>query len=270
MDDEIARKLLRKLPAKFGRRSAVQLGQAFVFGGDDMVNTDGEPLSMPGGRTPLATLVGNEVAFKTYLTLVLMTKTSPHNLYRPRMFTELAEILAYEVLKPPNYRSGPGTRRVKRAMTLLNTLGLIKMTTNRGEFSVMVAHMPNADSPPFITLPTQLWSNGWLLDMKPPALAVYIYLRLIGARKGHPVAIDQYDLARTGLSDDTVARGIRQLRCLGIIDQRPAPIDDRYGRRKIHQRAVLVDDNRMALDSNTDPVNMEESWDQQWAAALEL
>lgn len=270
MDDRTARKLLRTFPGKFGRRAAVQLGQAFVFGGEEMVNPEGEPLAMPGGRTPLVTLVGNDVAFKTYLTLVLMTKSPPHDLYRPRMFTELAEILAYEVLEPPDYRSGPGTRRVKRAMTLLHKFGLIKMTTNRGEFSVRVTHMPNAETPPFISLPTQLWSHGWLLIMKPPALAVYMYLRFVGARKGHPVAIDPYDRARTGLSDDTVARGLRQLGELGIVDQRPAVIEDRYGRRRTHPRALLIDDDRIVVDTGTEPVDTRDRWDEQWAAASNI
>lgn len=268
MGDQTARKLLRKLPRQFGRRAAVQFGKAFVLGGDEIVNADGKPLSMPNGGTPISTLVGNEVAFKAYLTLVLMTKTPPHELFRSRVFAELAEILGFEVLEPPEYRPGPGTRRVRRAMNQLHELDLIQMTVERSEFSVKVAHMPEPETAPFISLPAQLWSNGWILMFKPPALAVYICLRFIGARNSHPVALDFLDRGRTGLSDDTIARGVRQLRELGILDQRPGVIEDRYHRRKPYPRALLIDDDRIVMDPTTQPLMTRERWDEKWASAL--
>jgi hypothetical protein len=130
--------------------------------------------------------------------------------------------------------------------------------------------MPEPQTAPFISLPTQLWSHGWILALKPPALATYICLRLIGARKGRAVALDFLDRGRTGLSDDTIARGVRQLRDLGIVDQRPAVVEDRYRRRRPHPRALLVDDDRVVLDLITEPVNSRERWDGKWASALEV
>lgn len=143
---------------------------------------------------------------------------------------------------------------------------LVEMTSaTHGEFGVRVTHMPNAESPPFVTpLPTQMWSHGWILVLKPPAPATYIFLRLIGARRGHPVAIDQHDRKRTGLSEDTITRGIRQLRELGIVDQRPAVIEDRYVRRRAHRRAYLVDDDRIGVDTITEAPNTSDKWDLKW------
>lgn len=261
MDTQTAEKLLSKLPSKFGRRAAVQLGEAFVFGFD----AGGQPVVLPGGRPPLATLAANEVALKVYLTLVLMTKKPPNELYRPRMVAELAETLAYDLLTPPDYSSGPGTRRVRRALARLHALGLIKLATNRGQYDVTVTHMPNAEDPPFISVPIELWSQGWILLMRSPALSVYLYLRLAGARKGRPVAIDPMDRDRTDLSADTFTRGLKQLAELGILDQRPAVIEDRYGRRQAHARACLIDDERIT-QAPSSPKNTEHDWDERWAA----
>lgn len=268
MDLRVAAKLLSELPRKAGRRAAVQIGQGFVVGAEDITTPDGEPLRLPGARPPLATLIGNEVALKCYLTLVLMTKTPPHALYHPRMYAELAETLGYELLQPPNYYTGPGTARVRRAVTHLQDLGLLKMmTAGPGEYSVVVCHMPGAETPPFITLPTGLWSNAWILAMKPPALAAYFHLRLAGARDGRPVAIDRHDRDRSDLSDDTLLRGMKQLRQLGIVDWRRALIQDRYGRRRVSRKAYLVDDDRVAKEQASDACTTD--WDQLWAAATQ-
>ncbi len=263
VDTQTAQKLLSKLPGEFGRRAAVQFGQAFVFGAD----AAGQAVVLPGGRPPLATLAANEVALKVYLTLVLMTKTPPNELYRPRMVAELAETLAYDLLTPPDYSPGPGTRRVRRALERLHALGLIKLTTSRGQYQVTVTHMPDAEQPPFISVPIGLWSHGWILRMRSPALAVYLYLRLAGARNGRPVAIDPIDRDRTDLSADTFARGLKQLAELGILNQRPAVIEDRYGRRQAHTRACLIDDARITFEDPAIPTNTESDWDARWAAA---
>lgn len=266
MDTQTALRLLKKLPRQFGRRAAVQLGEAFIFGGD-IVNAAGHRVVMPGDRPPLATLVGNEVALKVYLTLVLMTKTPPNKLYRPRMVAELAETLAYDLLGPPDYSTGPGTRRVRRALARLDQLGLVELSTIGGAYEVTVTHMPNVEDPPYISLPVELWSRGWILDMHPPALAVYLYLRLTGARQGRPVAIDPIDRDRTTLSADTFTRGLKQLTGLGILQERPAMIEDRYGRRRAHRHAYLIDEGRILMEDPTMPKNTGDDWDGLWKMA---
>ncbi|SPD87786.1 protein of unknown function [Micropruina glycogenica] len=201
-----------------------------------------------------------------YLTLVLMTKSSPHDLYRPRMVAELAETLGYELLQPPDYAIGPGTRRVRRALAQLQELGLIKLTLDRGEYQVQVTHMPNAETPPFISIPTQIWTNGWILSLKPPALAVYLVLRLLHAREGRAVAMDPLERSRTGLSDDTFSRGTDQLIAHGIIDRRRAIVTDRYGRRRVEPRAYMVDDQRILAARPDSPRPDDVYWDHLWIA----
>mgnify|MGYP001616331495 CR=1 FL=1 len=266
MDLRTAERLLGRLPGGFGRRSAVQIGEAFVYGGEEMVNADGAPVRLPAGHSPLAALVSNEVAFKVYLTLVLMTKSSPHELFRPRVVAELAETLGYELLTAPDYTTGAGTRRVRRALGNLDKLGLINLDLDHGEYQVKVTHMPRPETPPFISIPTQLWANGWILHMKPPALAVYLFLRLLHARDGRAVAMGPLERARTGLSDDTFSRGSGQLVDHGILDRRKAVVTDRYGRRRVEARACMINDRRILDERWVDPKPDKSHWDQLWLA----
>src|SRR4051794_27629443 len=98
--DELSR--LQRACSQSGRRSTVQIGGAFAYSDDYRV------------RPYLHTLhVRGEVPLKLYLTLLMMTRTEPHDLYRDTSAQSMALLLGLET---PSAAPGPGTRRVQRAL----------------------------------------------------------------------------------------------------------------------------------------------------------
>jgi hypothetical protein len=210
-----AKHLLEKAVKQSGRRSTVQLPAEFA-----RVTKAGQ------SSTPLSRLFSEgEVAFKVYLTLVLLTRKEPHELYRVIPDHYWAELLGYEELNPVEPVAGPGTRRVKRAMKALEKGGApdgngwITRTPERGRgFRFTVVHVPEPKQAPYITIPIELWSRGWICVMSARALYVYLCLRLVLAGRkdsegAHVSASDRKDLL---VKDDTWQRGMKELEALGL------------------------------------------------------
>lgn len=215
--------LLRRAATSSGRRSTVQLPGAFA-------RTEATGVQ----ATPwLATLFrAGEVPLKLYLTLVMMTKTPPHKLYRDIAPSHFAEMLSYDELDELDPRPGSGTRRVQRAFKTLHVRKFLVLTKRPGHHpNVRVVHLGVGNpTPPYITLPLELWSNEWINAMSARALAVYVSLRLAlaGKAQAQGVYLSPHERSRYHLSDDTWQRGTRDLIDLGLLEVRAGIAEDRW------------------------------------------
>lgn len=205
-----AKKLLGEAVKDSGRQSTVQLPEAFarLHGTEEKT-------------TPLATMFSlGEVSMKLYLTLVMLTRKPPHNLFNMRPYHYFAEMLGYEELDDANPQPGPGTRRIKRAMTQLSDADWIVRTAQPGRGSaITVKHLPETRKPPWITLRLEVWSRGWINVMSARALFAYTCLRLVLAGKpdDQGAHITPWHRERMAIKDDTWQRGIKELETLKLV-----------------------------------------------------
>lgn len=155
--------LLATLVSESGRRRTVQLAGSFAY--------------QEGARPKLKELVGmGSVALKLYLTLVMATRREPHALYRGTSAARFARTLGFDDGELDDPRSA-GTRRVQRAIHALHGKSFIVRTPRPGRVDqIEVRHFP-VQEPPYVTLPLDLWRNGWICVLSVRALAVYVCLR---------------------------------------------------------------------------------------------
>lgn len=220
--------LLEKAVKQSGRRSTVQLPAEFAR------------IQDPGqATTPLSRLFSQgEVAFKVYLTLVMLTRKEPHGLHRITPDHYWAELLGYEELNPADPIAGAGTRRVKRAMKVLEKGGApdgngwITRTPERGRgFKFTVVHLPEPKQAPYITIPLEFWSRGWINVMSARALYVYLCLRLVlgGKEDGVGAHVSVSDRKEFLVKDDTWQRGMKELEVLGLArSETTRAVEDRW------------------------------------------
>lgn len=210
-----SKRLLADVVRDSGRRSTVQIPESFARVGDAVQTS-----------TPLSRLfVRGEVALKLYLTLVLLTRKPPHVLFRSRNDAFWANLFGFEERTETNPAPGAGTRRVKRALTMLERDQtpdgpLIMRRVERGRGPVLqVVPPPGPMQAPYITLPLELWSKGWINVMTARALYVYVCLRLMFVSKaaGDPVHVSVWERERFAMSDDTWQRGVAELERLGLV-----------------------------------------------------
>ncbi|PBC36091.1 hypothetical protein CJ178_32320 [Rhodococcus sp. ACPA4] len=97
--------------------------------------------------------------------------------------------------------------------------GWITRTPERGRgFKITVVHLPEPKRAPWITLPLELWSRGWINVMSARALYVYLCLRLVLAGKPDSEGshVSTSDRRRFAVKDDTWQRGMKELEALKL------------------------------------------------------
>lgn len=210
-----AKRLLRDAVRDSGRRSTVQMPEKFA-----------RITKSCQTSTQLSRLfVRGEVVLKLYLTLLLLTRKPPHELFRPVADQFWANLFGYEERTETHPYPGPGTRRVKRALaTLRSEEGpdgpLLVQRVERGRGLVLRVVPPEGPlQAPYITLPLQLWSNGWINVMTGRALFVYVCLRLMFVSKSESngLHISVWERERFAMGDDTWHRGVAELQSLGLV-----------------------------------------------------
>lgn len=206
-----ARRLLADAVRNSGRRSTVQLPEEFA--------------RTPSPDDPAPALIDlfqrGEVPLKLYLTLLMLTrKGPPHELYKARPDYYWAEMLGYEELDEADPVLGSGTRRVKRAMMSLHAAGYIVRTPRPGyPPHLEVRHPTEPARAPYITLPLELWSGGWINVLSARALVAYICLRLMlpGEPDDVGVHISRWDRGRLHVKDDTWQRAVKELESHNVV-----------------------------------------------------
>ncbi|NKS48804.1 hypothetical protein GS480_08660 [Rhodococcus hoagii] len=251
-----AKGLLAKAVKQSGRRSTVQLPEEFA-----RIQTPGEV------STPLSTLFSQgEVALKVYLTLAMLTRRAPHELYKIVPDHYWAELLGYEELNYADPIAGPGTRRVKRAMKALEKggpdgKGWISRTLERGRgFKITVVHLPEPKRAPWITIPLELWSRGWINVMSARSLYVYLCLRLVLAGKPDTEGahVSTSDRKCFMVKDDTWQRGMKELEALGLAWSEITRVAEDRWSTDLRERKVyyLKSDYLKNTDSPLDPLDL--------------
>lgn len=244
-----AKRLLADVVRDSGRRSTVQIPETFARIGDPAETS-----------TMLSRLfLHGEVTLKLYLTLLLLTRKPPHELFRPIADPFWANLFGFEERSESRPAPGAGTRRVKRALRALERgwepdgpLILRRVERGRGPI-LQVVPPPGAVVVPYITLPLELWSRGWINVMSARALYVYVCLRLMFVSKsaGDPVHVSKWERERFAMSDDTWQRGVAELERLGLIGSSTEVVAADSWSHDRRPRKVLFCDDASLTDNNS-------------------
>lgn len=245
-----AKGLLADAVKKSGRRGTVQLAEEFA-----RIQTADQTST---GLSELYAL--GEVPMKLYLTLVMLTRKSPHELFRLVPDHYWAELLGYEELNDADPIPGAGTRRIKRALATLGTAGpngasLVTRTAVRGRGAKITVpiHPALPSRAPWITIPLELWSRGWLNVSSARALFVYLCLRLVLAGKADDVGahVSTWDRDRFAIKEDTWQRGVKELEILGLVRTDTARVAVDRWTTDLRQRKVYYLNNQFLIDNDS-------------------
>lgn len=242
-----ARAAARELLAK----AAVRSKRGNVAYAPDFIRTmnlvpDG-PISAP----PLARLIqggrGGEVRLRLYLLLTMMATQWPFDIRNPPTPMTLARTLALP------QTSGP--RRINDNLKWLEDHHFIERTKRPGQTAALQlldpqgtgAPLPNPRrTRPWVTMPIEFWSHGWLLVLSPTGIAVLFALtERLGGRK---VSMYLTRLRRESynLSHDTWTRGRQELEERGLLTVSRVPQGDDYDYRRL-RNSYWIDKQRLLM-----------------------
>lgn len=163
---------------------------------------------------------GGAVRLKLYLTLVMRATRAPHDLPGSPAH-HYAQLLAL----PDPARSG--RRRITQALTWLEDEGFIALTgKGRGSMpSIRVKRTYKSrgyEGPRYVSVPIEMWTNGWILRLPGRAVALWIVLKELtssGDEKSDGAAWATGDRkAEYGLSADTWTRATQELEDAGLLE----------------------------------------------------
>jgi hypothetical protein len=160
---------------------------------------------------------GQGLRLKLYLCMMMLATREPRQL-RAYPASAYAQMLA---LDDPE---GQGARRVNQAQRWLRDEGFIQRIEN-GTHPPHITLLPLPATGEWggrwITLPLDIWNNGWIHVMSGRALMLYVVLReLTGGRPGGSTAPGRRK-RQYGLSDETWARGLADLEDLALASATP-------------------------------------------------
>lgn len=189
------------------RSSSVQFPIVFVRREEE------EPMLsqlMRGGR-------GGEVRLRLYLTLRMQATRHPYVL-RQKTARGLAAML--------NLPTDTGPRQINAALKWLESKRLIRREFEPGKIPHITLLKPDGTGEEwgarferrYVTLPIELWANGWILKLNGRSLAVYLALReLTGGTGENGEVMAGHRKAQYGMSNDTWTRATRELEDLGLL-----------------------------------------------------
>ncbi|WP_143253936.1 hypothetical protein [Amycolatopsis keratiniphila] len=206
--------------AERSKRKNVAFARSFV--------ADLDPMPGATSSTPLSSLIqggrGGKVRLRLYLLLTMMATRAPFDIKQLRTSQTLARTLEL-----------PKREGLRRITSNLNWLAANKYISIKRDPSAPVSVqlldpigngklLPDARKvKPYITIPIEFWSNGWLLDLSPRAIAVLFALadRLGGSDK--PLYLLKDRRASYGFSHDTWTRGTAELEDHGLLTLKRVP-----------------------------------------------
>jgi hypothetical protein len=180
---------------------------------------------IPSPAPPLARLIhggrGGEVRLKLYLLLTLMATDHPYDIRKPPTPNTFARTLD---LDPTT-----GPRRITSNMKWLADHKFIGLTKRPSATSSIQLLDPQGSGKPmvnprqhmkYMSIPLGFWSQGWLLELSPVAIAVLFSVRerLGGIKEPKYLLPDRRE--SYGLSHDTWTRGSRELEDRGLLTVR--------------------------------------------------
>ncbi|MCC9173805.1 hypothetical protein [Arthrobacter sp. zg-Y179] len=188
---------------------------------------------MRGGR-------GGEVRLRLYLTLRMQATRHPYRL-RARPARSLAAML--------NLPDDTGPRQINAALKWLEKERLIRRDRQEGKPSEFTLLKPDGSGeewtsrsePRWVTIPIELWKNGWILRLNGRCLAVYVALReLTGGSGPEGGVMDGHRKAQYGMSLDTWTRATKELEDMGILTVKSEVYGDEDWDRRRRNRYRLM------------------------------
>jgi hypothetical protein len=205
---------------------------------------------VPAPTPPLARLIqggrGGEVRLRLYLLLTMMATQVPFDIRNPPTPLTLARTLALP------QTSGP--RRINDNMKWLEDERFIRRTKRPGQTAAIQLLDPlSVDHPlpdprrnrPYVRIPIEFWSHGWLLALSPTGIAVLLALaeRLGGYQV--PMYLTRPRRESYGLSHDTWTRGRHELEDHGLLTVSRVPQGDDYDYRRL-RNSYKIDKERLS------------------------
>jgi hypothetical protein len=222
---------LRRAVERAKRKQSVGLPIGFVRG-------PSAPLQemLRGGR-------GGGVRVALYLTLVMRATKEPYTL-------SAMPAASYARLLGLHEPATLGARRISQAMKWLTEKRLILVDeAGRGRPPIITVLDPaggggrrQAREARYITIPIEMWSQGWIAVLSGRALAMYVVLRELTGGRPAGASADRHRKSEYGLSDDTWARACSELEShdLLVVDQWVDVVE--FGRTRTRNRYQLVDE----------------------------
>ena len=149
---------------------------------------------------------------KLYLTITLMATKRPYDLQRP---------------------PSPQRWRVSSNLRWLHLNKFIELTPRAGRLPLITLIDPIAGTGPYVRpieqslryigLPLGLWSEGWILELSPTALALLMIIRDVQEGRSEARYASQQDRDAYHLSSDTWTRASRELVQHELLDIRRVP-----------------------------------------------
>ncbi|MCV7532470.1 helix-turn-helix domain-containing protein [Micrococcus luteus] len=203
---------LRKAMDRSKRKSTVRLPVEFARNSHDKCP-----------RPPLAQMLkGGGHQLHTYLTILMKATRAPHT--TKVRTTELAEML---------HAAGAtdaGKRKIAREIKKLEdpAFPMLQMEREPGRVPTATVLHPDGSGEqwdvaqlphPYITLPIELWTNGWILVLTPRALGLFIALRELtnGRTPRNTAWVDPIRKKQYGLSKATWTRATAELQDAGLL-----------------------------------------------------
>lgn len=143
-----------------------------------------------------------------------------------------------------------GPRQINSALNWLEANKLLRRDREKGkpsEFTLLFPDGTGAEWPSrverrWVTIPIQLWSNGWILRLNGRCLAVYVALReLTGGKERAGEVMAGHRKVQYGMSDDTWTRATKELETLGLLTIEPEVYGDDDLNRRLRHRYRLTD-----------------------------
>lgn len=198
------------------RKQRVPFGKWFLRGNDD--NAARLAPLIQGGR-------GGEVRLKIYLTITMMATRAPHDLQRPPPPRLWATMLALPGPTAP--------RRASSGLRWLHAHKYIQLTPRIGHVpAVTLLDSVSGDGPwvrpmdrheRYISMPLQLWSEGWIVVLSATELALLMIIMDIQRGKSAPAYASREDHEAYGVSSDTWTRATKGLKSKGLLTIRREP-----------------------------------------------
>jgi len=207
--------LLQAVVRKSGRKQQVPFGKSFLRTSDQ--TTPRLARLIQGGR-------GGEVRLKLYLTITMMATGYPHDLQRPPPPNRWAQLLALT--------SPTASRRVSSNLRWLHSNKFIELTPRQGHPPLITLLDPAGSGGPYarplvsqryISLPLELWSQGWILELSATALALLMVIRDVQQGKSLPRYASRQDRDAYHLSPDTWTRASKELAGHELLEIRRVP-----------------------------------------------
>jgi hypothetical protein len=237
----VARELLGRAAAR-SQRSNVAYAPEFIR---TMNYTADAPITFPllsqliqGGR-------GGEVRLKLYLLLTMIATQRPFDIRNPPTPLTMARTLALP--------QATGSRRINGNLNWLEYHKLIKRTKRPGlTAAIQLLDLNGNEKPmpdprssrPYVTIPIEFWSEGWLLALSPTAIAVlFAVIERLGGQK-IPMYMTRPRHQSYNLSHDTWTRGRKELEKHYLLKVTRTPQGDDYNYRRL-RNSYWVDKERL-------------------------